>query len=114
MVISDTVHSDFLSYPFRSPVIRMDDSNQFDDVNVFSGVLATSSGCFRREPLAKKIGAHVVPDLRARRSSYRGRLRSSHGTAMVQSVVASASNDSNTSVFICPLAGGSSDIPSAL
>lgn len=70
MVISDTVHSDFLSYPFRSPVIRMDDSNQFDDVNVFSGVLATSSGCFRREPLAKKIGAHVVPDLRARRSSY--------------------------------------------
>jgi hypothetical protein len=51
-VISDAVHSDFLSYPLRSSVIRMDDSYQFLGFKMFSGVVATSSCCFCREPLA--------------------------------------------------------------
>ena len=41
----------------------MNDRYEFGDVNVFSGVLTTSSGCFCREPLAVQVRAHVVPDL---------------------------------------------------
>jgi hypothetical protein len=42
----------------------MNDCYKFSDFNMFSGKIATSSGCFCREALALKVGANVVPNLK--------------------------------------------------